>query len=108
MTRKRAPIALSRQAGFSLIEMVAAFLDTMPKAIAEIRTHIDGNDWASLAKAVHKIKPTLSLMGLGQARETAARIEHYAKEQINTGALAAETKAFCAQLDTALDELRTR
>ena len=61
-------------------EMVTTFLNTIPKSIIEIRSNVDSRDWQALARSIHKIKPSLSLMGLSQARETAARIEHDARD----------------------------
>jgi PAS domain S-box-containing protein len=87
-------------------EMVTTFLDTMPKSILEIRTFAQDGDWSSLAKAVHKIKPSLTLMGLNTARESAAKIEHDAREAIDVNTLATATESLCAHLEGALSELR--
>jgi PAS domain S-box-containing protein len=87
-------------------DMVSSFLDSMPRSVAEIRVHTQSGDWSSLAKAVHKIKPSLSLMGLTQTRETAVRIEHDALELVDLDKLAAVSNSLCAQLELAIAELR--
>lgn len=89
-------------------EMVTTFLNTIPKSIIEIRSNVDSRDWQALARSIHKIKPSLSLMGLSQARETAARIEHDAREELNIETLVPEALALCAQLESAMTELRQR
>ncbi|MEJ0033750.1 MAG: Hpt domain-containing protein [Bacteroidota bacterium] len=45
-------------------DMINTFIDAMPKAIAEIRGNITSEHWGELAKSVHKIKPSLTMMGL--------------------------------------------
>ena len=87
-------------------EMVATFLDTMPKSILEIRTQAQNGEWSELSKSVHKIKPSLTLMGLNKARESAMKIEHDAREQIEVTKLEGESNALCTQLEMALAELR--
>jgi CheY-like chemotaxis protein len=91
-----------------LNELVTTFLNTIPKSITEIRGHVESRDWQALAHSIHKIKPSLSLMGLAQAREAAAKIEHDAREQVNTETLANESDALCVQLESAMTELRHR
>lgn len=88
-------------------EMVSTFIDTMPKSIQEIRSHANNGDWHSLATAIHKIKPSLSLMGLNRARETAAKIEHDAREKIDLSLLGKATSELCEHLESAVAELRS-
>jgi PAS domain S-box-containing protein len=89
-------------------EMVETFLETIPKSIQEIRDCLKSTDWLALARSVHKIKPSLSLMGLNSAREVAAKIEHDAREALNPDGLTTDTVALCSQLEQALAELKAR
>lgn len=89
-----------------LKDMISTFLDTMPKSIEEIRTHATSKDWENLAKAVHKIKPSLAMMGLNRTRDVAAVIEASAKERTDLESLPETTDQFCIQLETALSQLR--
>jgi CheY-like chemotaxis protein/HPt (histidine-containing phosphotransfer) domain-containing protein len=89
-----------------MTEMVATFLDTMPKSIQEIRDSVKSKDWSELAKAVHKIKPSLSLMGLHQARESAMKIEHDARERVEVDKLEKDSGTLCSQLELALADLK--
>lgn len=96
----------SNNEGF-LRDMITTFLDTMPRSIEEIRTHIAAKDWESLARAVHKIKPSLAMMGLNKTRDVGAQIEASAKERTDLQALPGTTHQFCIQLETALNQLKT-
>lgn len=87
-------------------EMVATFLDTMPKSIEEIRSYTRGEDWSSLARTIHKIKPSLTLMGLNHARESAMKLEHDARELVEVDKLATSAETLCSQIEIALRELR--
>ncbi|MEI9921716.1 MAG: ATP-binding protein [Bacteroidota bacterium] len=87
-------------------DMINTFIETMPKAIDEIRGHTDSKQWDELAKAVHKIKPSLTMMGLTKSRETGAFIEESAKERTSMDVLPATASQFCDQLDFTLDQLR--
>jgi PAS domain S-box-containing protein len=89
-------------------EMISTFLETMPKSISEIHDCLKNDDWAALGSSIHKIKPSLSLMGLAAAREAAAKIEHNAREVIETANLPTDTLALISQLEQALKELRAR
>jgi PAS domain S-box-containing protein len=95
----------SNNEGF-LRDMITTFLDTMPRSIEEIRTLASAKDWENLARAVHKIKPSLAMMGLNRTRDVGASIEASAKERIDLQTLPETTLRFCVQLEAALDQLR--
>jgi PAS domain S-box-containing protein len=87
-------------------DMINTFIDTLPKAIHEIRDTLTSKDWEGLARAVHKIKPSLTMVGLAKARDLGAAIEESAKERKALKTLPADTMMFCRQLELALGQLR--
>lgn len=87
-------------------EMINTFLDAIPKALDEIRGNVTSKDWQGLAKAVHKIKPSLTMMGLAKSRDLGATIEESAKEGISIDTLAATTLHFCDQLEFTVAQLK--
>ncbi|HMJ68436.1 MAG TPA: ATP-binding protein [Cyclobacteriaceae bacterium] len=89
-----------------LSDMIGTFLEAMPKSVEEIRSNSASKDWEALARAVHKIKPSLAMMGLNKTRDVASLIEMSAKERTDLQALPKMTTRLCAQLESALDELR--
>lgn len=89
-----------------LDEMVVAFLESIPKSIQEIKTNTEAKEWNSLARAVHKIKPSLTLIGLHASKEKALLLEDLAKHQKSTERIPALAYGLCEELTAALHELR--
>ncbi len=87
-------------------EMLAAFLKSIPQSIDEIKSHEETKEWNALARAVHKLKPSLTLMGLHAAKEQALMLEELAKQGKNTAVIKAHSKELCEKLNKALNELR--
>ncbi|MDZ7650121.1 MAG: ATP-binding protein [Cytophagales bacterium] len=57
-------------------EIINTFLDSMPKTIDEIQIQLQLKNWDHLAKLVHKIKPSITLMGIHHLKEKIALLEH--------------------------------
>jgi PAS domain S-box-containing protein len=87
-------------------EMITTFIDTIPKSLEEIRNNLNSKDWSSLAKSVHKIKPSLTMMGLTKSRDLGATIEESAKEGTSLDSLPGSAQYFCDQLEFTLEQLR--
>lgn len=60
-------------------EIINTFLESMPKTIEEIQIQLQRKNWEHLAKVVHKIKPSITLMGIHHLKEKIALLEHEAK-----------------------------
>jgi PAS domain S-box-containing protein len=86
-------------------DMIRTFLQSMPKSIDEIRMHARAKDWQNLGRAIHKIKPSLTMMGLAKTREIAADIEANANSGITVLTLSENTELFCDQVESALQDL---
>jgi HPt (histidine-containing phosphotransfer) domain-containing protein len=87
-------------------EMLAAFLTSIPKGIEEINAFSEAKEWESLARAVHKLKPSLTLMGLHGAKEQALQLEDLAKQGKNVSVIQSHAKQLSEKLGQALIELR--
>jgi CheY-like chemotaxis protein len=87
-------------------DMINTFIETMPAAIKEIRDNAALKHWDNVAKSVHKIKPSLTMMGLTKTRDTGAFIEESAKERTSMDVLPSTVMQFCDQLEFALNQLR--
>jgi PAS domain S-box-containing protein len=87
-------------------EMVVTFLETMPKSIDEIRTHAKQKEWEKLARAIHKIKPSITLMGLHVAKESAIEMETIAQTKKPIEGFAQRVEDFCLSLEASLENLR--
>ncbi|MBX2966675.1 MAG: response regulator [Cyclobacteriaceae bacterium] len=56
-------------------EMVETFTDTMPLSINRLQQAIAGNDWDTISRIVHQIKPSLTLVGIHILKDTAVILE---------------------------------
>lgn len=85
--------------------MISAMIANLPDNIRDIREQRDKENWTGVADAVHRIKTSLSMLGMEESRKNAALIEElvYTKKTDRVAALAS---SLCNQLDRALDELK--
>ncbi len=86
-------------------EMVSAFLETIPKNVEELNHLTNKRDWAGLAKAVHKIKPSLTMMGLPLAKELALEIEDNTTTVSGRDIVPFQIEEFCRMLKSAIQDL---
>ncbi|MBX2917530.1 MAG: response regulator [Cyclobacteriaceae bacterium] len=70
-------------------EIVDTFLESMPANIEEIKVNARTDNWEQVAKVVHKIKPTISLMGIHSLKDKIAKLEQEAK--LNPGSANSKT-----------------
>ncbi len=87
-------------------EMLAALVKSIPKSIEEITTSTRAKDWEGLARTVHKLKPSLTLMGLHEAKELALVLEDMAKNKKNIPAIKDYAKDLSDILNKAMQELK--
>ncbi len=61
-------------------EMIEAFIETVPESLEEAAAASTKKDWASLARLVHKMKPSISFMGIDSLKADVLELEAAAKE----------------------------
>ena len=66
-----------------MIEMIDIFLAQTPGYIDQLTAAIDQKDWSKMADLSHKIKPTMSFVGVESAKDTLGEIEHKSRKQID-------------------------
>lgn len=86
-------------------EMVHTFLETVPESIKEIRYLATSSAWDSLARAIHKLRPSLTLMGLTLAKELSIQIEKNSASNKSRKLIPSQLEDFCKMLERALHEL---
>jgi HPt (histidine-containing phosphotransfer) domain-containing protein len=87
-------------------EMVNTFIQTIPASILEINNSLKSTDWKVLSRSVHKIKPSITLMGLHAAKSKAIEIETALEAKKPTAILSQSVQEFCALLNSALVNLK--
>ena len=64
-----------------MIEMIDIFLAQTPGYVEQLTTAVDQKDWSKMAELSHKIKPTMSFMGVESAKNTLGDIETKSRNQ---------------------------
>ncbi|MBS1559173.1 MAG: response regulator [Bacteroidetes bacterium] len=88
-------------------DILQALLKTFPETVTQIQQLTQQNNWDSLRKIVHKIKPSLTMIGLKSTHEKAVRIEELIKGQTNDQQITKLIEGFCYDLTAAAEELKT-
>jgi HPt (histidine-containing phosphotransfer) domain-containing protein len=68
--------------------------------------YAETGEWTALARAVHKVKPSLTLIGLQSSKEKALLLEDLANQQKNLERIPSLANSLCEELIIALSELR--
>lgn len=64
-------------------DFICMFLENAPLTLKEIDCALENLDWEGVRQGAHKIKPTLSYLGMKEAHKQAACVEDYARLRIN-------------------------
>ncbi len=89
-------------------EIVNTFLETMPKAIEDIDTLTQEKNWIQLGKVIHKIKPTITLMGIHHLKDKVMDLELQTKDGTNEDSLISLAKEISLHLNRAIDTLNVK
>ncbi|WP_051313081.1 response regulator [Sporocytophaga myxococcoides] len=87
--------ASDNNAGF-IKQMIEIFLKQTPDFLQELRTFHDNQDWENFRKVMHKMKPTIKMMGINELNKDVEFIETSVKQQQNLS----EVSAHLTTIDT--------
>ena len=87
-------------------KMLQLFIDTMPPALNELRSHYASSNWAGLGAIAHKIKPSIDTMGIELLREEIRTVEHCGKEASNLELVPALLDKIDAVIYSIIEELK--
>ncbi len=87
-------------------EIIDTFIDTIPEHLHQIKTCLRVNDWDEVARVVHKIKSSLSLLGLQDAKNLAIEIENYGKDQSQAAQFTEMVNSFIDSLQFEINHLK--
>ena len=89
-------------------EMVSIFLRQTPEFLDALELQLQNKNILEFRQVLHKLKPTISFMGIAVLEGTVRRMEKAAKETLDYDELAAgvkEMKAVCAFANKELETL---
>ncbi|MBC7916159.1 MAG: Hpt domain-containing protein [Pyrinomonadaceae bacterium] len=92
-----------------MIDMIDIFIEQTPVYTEQLIAAIAEKDWKTVGDLAHKIKPTLSFMGVNHAKEKMAEIENNARAETNLENIAtdfASIKTLCENLYIGLEKVK--
>lgn len=66
-----------------MTEMIETFLKSTPELIQEMKSHVRNTAWREIGDIAHKMKPSISFMGIHKARSLILDIEKNGRQQSN-------------------------
>jgi PAS domain S-box-containing protein len=87
-------------------EIVNTFIGTIPEHLRQIKTFLENNNWKEVAHVVHKIKSSLSLLGLQDIKNQAIEIENSAKLETVAPGFVDKVNAFIEALTFEMNHLK--
>lgn len=87
-------------------DMIETFISNTPSAINEIKKLINKSDWSKVGDVAHKLKPSITFMGIESLKPVVKKIEDYGRENYKTDEIPALVNILSNQCETAFSELR--
>ncbi|MFL5764065.1 MAG: Hpt domain-containing protein [Bacteroidia bacterium] len=87
-------------------KMTGIFLEQTPEALENLDKHLAAKDWKALRGTAHKMKSSLSIMGIKELEPVMVKLEDYCDKEINLDqvpALVEQVKHVCRE---AMEELK--
>lgn len=88
-------------------DMIETFITNTPISLDEMKTAAAEQDWETVGRTAHKIKPSISFMGLEALKPVVKNIEHYGKEGENTDKIPELLETLNKLCYQSFDELKT-
>ncbi len=97
-----------------VIEMIELFLSSTPGFLDEMQSAFDEKNYVTVGRIAHKIKPSMTFMGIKNGKELTIELEEYAVDASDVGKIEEkmkELKSLCnsafAELNQSLQELKS-
>jgi HPt (histidine-containing phosphotransfer) domain-containing protein len=87
-------------------EMVQTFIHSIPLSLQKLEQCIREKDWRSVSRAVHQIKPTLTLLGIHSLKESAILIEEKCRHGEHTPEIQQKLDELIVTSKTAVEEMK--
>ena len=89
-------------------DMISTFIESTPDIIDQMKLAIINNNFESLGLLAHKIKPSLTFMGIHSMKETAREIELLSKENKEPLRVKKLTEIFFTEIKASITDLRKK
>ncbi len=89
-------------------EIAEAFIKSIPNSIQELENNVENENWVELARVAHKIKPSITLLGVHNLKDKIVKLEEEAKLHKNPWQLTKLSKEVSAELKETLESLKVQ
>lgn len=89
-------------------EIADAFIKSIPNSIQELENNVENENWVELARVAHKIKPSITLLGVHNLKDKIIKLEEEAKLHKNPWQLTKLSKEVSAELKETLESLKVQ
>ncbi len=89
-------------------EIAEAFIKSIPSSIQELDQHSENENWTELARVAHKIKPSITLLGVHNLKDKIVKLEEVAKLHKNPWQINQLSKEISSELVETLESLKVQ
>jgi PAS domain S-box-containing protein len=89
-------------------EIAEAFIKSIPASIQELDQHSENENWTELARVAHKIKPSITLLGVHNLKDKIVKLEEVAKLHKNPWQINQLSKEISSELVETLESLKVQ
>jgi PAS domain S-box-containing protein len=89
-------------------EIADAFIKSIPNSIQDLENNVDNENWIEVARVAHKIKPSITLLGVHSLKEKIVKLEEEAKLHKNPWQVTKLSKEVSAELKETIESLKVQ
>jgi PAS domain S-box-containing protein len=89
-------------------EIAEAFIKSIPASIQELDQHSENENWTELARVAHKIKPSITLLGVHNLKDKIVKLEEVARLHKNPWQINQLSKEISSELVETLESLKVQ
>ncbi len=89
-------------------EIAEAFIKSIPTSIEELEKSSENENWIELARVAHKIKPSITLLGVHSLKDKIVKLEEEAKLHKNPWQISVLSKEVSSELKETLESLKVQ
>jgi PAS domain S-box-containing protein len=89
-------------------EIAEAFIKSIPTSIQELDNYSENENWVELARVAHKIKPSITLLGVHSLKDKIVKLEDEARLHQNPWQITKLSKEVSSELKDTLESLKVQ
>ncbi|MBA3972252.1 MAG: Hpt domain-containing protein [Bacteroidetes bacterium] len=87
-------------------KMIGIFIEQAPEAIGNLETHLQSKNWQGLKATAHKMKSSISIMGITELEAVVTELEANSEKEINSEKAPELVKKIKEVTEAAIEELK--